>query len=212
MSSLVIIDSECANLNSIYKAAKCVSLEPVISDDSKIISSAKAVIFPGVGSFAHAASLISKKKLTNSLLEVIAKGKPFLGICLGMQLLFSKSEEASSDDANEPTRGLSAILGEVKRFPAGLPIPHVGWNRVDPVFDHPLFEGLKDGAYFYFTHSFYARPEDKKNILGLTEYGFSFTSAVYSGNLYGVQFHPEKSGPAGLRLLSNFGKIIADQP
>ena len=211
MSSLVIIDSECANLNSIYKAARKVALEPVISDNPHIISSAPAIIFPGVGSFAHAASLLSKKKLTEALLEAIARGKPFLGICLGMQLLFSKSEETSLSRLNEPSEGLNAVPGEVRRFPAGLPIPHVGWNRVDPVFEHPLFAGINDGAYFYFTHSYYARPEHKDNLLGLTEYGFSFTSAVISGNLYGVQFHPEKSGLAGLRLLSNFGKIIADQ-
>ncbi len=211
MSSLVIVDSECANLNSIYKAARMVSLEAVISDNPKTISSARAIIFPGVGSFAHAASLISKKKLRESLLETVARGRPFLGICLGMHLLFSGSEEADLSRVNDPTEGLGAIQGEVKRFPEGLPIPHVGWNRVDPVNAHPLFAGLQKGNYFYFTHSYYARPEHKENILSLTDYGFSFPSAVINGNLYGVQFHPEKSGSAGLRLLSNFGKIIADQ-
>ncbi len=209
MSSLVIIDSECANLSSIFKAAEKVFLEPLISDDPQVIASADAIIFPGVGSFAHAASLISKKKLTTSLHDAIAAGKPFLGICLGMQLLFSKSEESSLSGNNQPDEGLNAIPGEVRRFPEGLPVPHVGWNKVNPVCEHPLFAGLNDGAYFYFTHSYYALPEKKDYILGLTEYGISFTSAVYRGNLYGVQFHPEKSGQAGLQLLSNFGKIIA---
>jgi len=215
MAPLVIIDSECANLSSIYKAARYVKLEPVISDDPKTISSARALIFPGVGSFAHAASLIRRKKLTESLLEAIGRGKPFLGICLGMQLLFSRSEESSSSSGVENAEGLKAIPGDVKKFPDGLPVPHVGWNKVEPAYEHPLFKGLdkntNGGAYFYFTHSYYVQPQNSAYILGHTEYGFPFTSAVKKGNLFGVQFHPEKSGPAGLRLLSNFGKIIADE-
>ena len=186
-----------------------VSLKAVITDRPHEIAAAKAVIFPGVGSFNHAAAVLRDKQLVKALLEVIADGKPFLGICLGMQLLFSQSEEA--DKIEEPAEGLKVITGEVKRFPATLPVPHVGWNKVNPVSYHPLFEGLTDGAYFYFTHSYYVKPEDNRHTLALTDYGFSFTSAVISNNLFGVQFHPEKSGPAGLRLLSNFGKIIADQ-
>jgi len=212
MASLVIVDSKSANLSSIYKAVKKVSLNPLISGDPRDIAKAQAVIFPGVGSFAHAAFLINEKKIARALLEVIAAGKPFLGICLGMQLLFSKSEESSLVRTDQPARGLNVIPGEVKRFPAGLPVPHVGWNKVKPVQkNNSLFEGLNNGSYFYFTHSYYALPREDNNIAGLTEYGFSFTSAVHFGNLYGVQFHPEKSGPAGLRLLANFGNIIADQ-
>ena len=214
MSSLVIIDSECANLSSIYKAVRYVALDPVISDDPKTIVSARAIIFPGVGSFAHAASLINRKRLTESLVEAIGAGIPFLGICLGMQLLFSRSEEANLGSGTEPAKGLSEIPGEVKRFPDSLPVPHVGWNQVTPAFEDPLFRDLEQvsngGAYFYFTHSYYVQPQNRAHILGDTDYGFSFTSAVKKRNLYGVQFHPEKSGPAGLRLLSNFGKIIAD--
>ncbi len=215
MSYLVIIDSECANLSSIYKAAKFVALEPVISDNPQTITSARGIIFPGVGSFAHAASLIDRKNLTGSLHKAINAGIPFLGICLGMQLLFSRSEEADSNNSSEPAEGLKVIQGEVKRFPDKLPVPHVGWNRVHPDFEDPLFFGLdrnsSGGAYFYFTHSYYVQPENRDYILGRTDYGFAFPSAVKKGCLYGVQFHPEKSGPAGLRLLSNFGKIIADK-
>ena len=206
--SVIIVDSGCANLNSIYKAAKTVSLEAIISDSPQDIASANAVIFPGVGSFNHAAAVIRDKQLAAVLLKAINDGKPFLGICLGMQLLFSHSEEAHKIDI--PVEGLKAIAGEVKRFPDDLPVPHVGWNKVNPVGDHPLFEGLSSGAYFYFTHSYYVQPKNSLHTLALTEYGFSFTSAVTCDNLLGVQFHPEKSGPAGLRLLSNFGKIIAD--
>ncbi len=211
MATIVIVDSECANLSSIYKAVKKVSLDPMISGEPEVIAEAQAIIFPGVGSFAHAASLVARKNISRALLEVIASGKPFLGICLGMQLLFSKSEESSLTRNDEPAKGLNEIKGEVKRFPPGLPVPHVGWNRVKPVYNDQLFEGLTGGAYFYFTHSYYASPLQKDRVLGLTEYGFSFTSAVKKENLFGVQFHPEKSGPAGLRLLANFGKIIADQ-
>jgi imidazole glycerol-phosphate synthase subunit HisH len=208
MSSLVIVDSGSANLNSVYKAAIMVSLQPVISDDPKVISAAKAVIFPGVGSFSHAAAAIKEKALATSLIKTINEGKPFLGICLGMQLLFSYSEEASF--LAPEAKGLGLIPGAVKRFPEGLPVPHVGWNKVNPVKNHPLFEGLDDGSYFYFTHSYYVQPDDTRHSLALTDYGFSFTAAVAENNLLGVQFHPEKSGAAGLRLLSNFGKIIAD--
>jgi len=209
MLSPVIIDSECANLSSVYKAARMVGLDPVVSDDLKVVSSAGALIFPGVGSFDHAVSIISRKNLAQVLMEAIAADKPFLGICLGMQLLFSSSEETSGLEG--PARGLGVIPGKVKRFPPGLQVPHVGWNRVDPALEHPLFSGLNSGAYFYFTHSFYARPETGEHILALTEYGFPFTSAVCRGNLAGVQFHPEKSGTAGLRLLANFGRIITDR-
>jgi imidazole glycerol-phosphate synthase subunit HisH len=208
MSSLVIVDSGSANLQSIYKAAAAVSLTAIITDNPKEIAAAKAVIFPGVGSFNHAATVLRDKKLAGALLQVIADRKPFLGICLGMQLLFLQSEE--SQNTEEPAAGLNIIPGIVKRLPADLHVPHVGWNKVNPAYEHPLFEGLYAGAYFYFTHSYYVQPEDYRHTLASTNYGFSFTSAVAVNNLLGVQFHPEKSGPAGLRLLSNFGKIIAD--
>ncbi|MFO8192066.1 MAG: imidazole glycerol phosphate synthase subunit HisH [Bacillota bacterium] len=207
MPSLVIIDSECANLNSVYRATVKAGLQPVISGHPDEITGAKAIIFPGVGSFTHAAQVLSKKGLDKVIMKVILKEIPFLGICLGMQLLCSESEEA----ANTAIKGLDLIPGRVKRFPSGLPVPHVGWNRVVPVVDHPLFSGLPAGSYFYFTHSYYVDPCHAEETLARTAYGFSFTSAVFKNNVFGVQFHPEKSGPAGLRLLSNFGKIIAGQ-
>ncbi|MDZ4133027.1 MAG: imidazole glycerol phosphate synthase subunit HisH, partial [Dethiobacteria bacterium] len=135
-------------------------------------------------------------------------GIPFLGICLGMQLLFTYSEEANG--LAPEAKGLDVVPGAVKRFPEGLPVPHVGWNKVNPVKNHPLFEGLDKDSYFYFTHSYYVQPDHERYSLALTDYGFPFTAAVAENNLLGVQFHPEKSGVAGLRLLSNFGKIIAD--
>ncbi len=209
MGGLVIVDSGSANLRSISKAAEMVSLEPVISNDPKVIERAEAIIFPGVGYFDHAVEAINRDNLADSLRAAIAKNIPFLGICLGMQLLLTESEESKDETAT--AKGLDAISGRVKLFPDTLHVPHVGWNQVRPLLNHPLFNALDDGTYFYFTHSYYAQPDRKDNTLALTDYGFSFTSAVISGNIMGVQFHPEKSGPAGLRLLSNFGKIIADQ-
>ncbi len=208
MKELVIVDSGSANLYSIFKACEMVSLKPEISSNPEVIAAAKAVIFPGVGFFDHAARAIRENRLTDALLKVITDKKPLLGICLGMQLLFTESEE--SINTADAVKGLGAVAGRVKRFPAGLPVPHVGWNRVMPASGHPLFEGLESGAYFYFTHSYYVQPEKTQVILARTEYAFPFTSAVGDGSLMGVQFHPEKSGPAGLHLLGNFGKIIAD--
>lgn len=209
MPQLVIVDSECANLNSIYKACLMASLQPVISGEQEEIAAAEAIIFPGVGSFAHAAALIERKKLAAALQKAALEGKPFLGICLGMQLLFDRSEERGS--FGNTVEGLKLIPGEVKRFPAGLPVPHVGWNLVAPENAHPLFNGLEKGAYFYFTHSYYVQPGHRNYTLATSEYGFSFSAAVRKNNILGVQFHPEKSGPAGLRLLANFGKIIAEK-
>ena len=209
MSKLVIVDSGSANLRSIFKAAEMVSLQPVISNEPKVIEGAKAIIFPGVGYFNHAVEALNKNNLAEALLAVIADNKPFLGICLGMQLLLTESEESKNDSGT--VKGLNAIEGKVNRLPDNLHVPHVGWNQVEPVRSHPLFDSLNSGTYFYFTHSYHVEPKKKFNKLALTNYGFPFTSAVISGNTLGVQFHPEKSGPAGLRLLSNFGKIIADQ-
>ena len=209
MIEIVIIDSSSANLNSVYKAVTAAGLEVSVSDNPAIIKAAGALIFPGVGSFGHAAAQIISKGLGDPIREAISAGKPFLGICLGMQLLLAGSEEAGP--AEEAGSGLSIIPGFSKRFPTGLPVPHVGWNLTRPVIDSPLFKGLEEGAYFYFTHSFYVEPAAAGHIAAKTEYGLEFASAIEANNLFGVQFHPEKSGPAGLRLISNFGKIIADR-
>ncbi len=209
MKKLVIIDSGSANLYSIFKACEMVSLEPEITADPATITAAKAVIFPGVGFFDHAARLLNEKKLAEALLKVIENNIPLLGICLGMQLLFTESEESAV--SNQSIKGLNAIAGNVKRFPPGLPVPHVGWNKAIPTGSQPLFAGLEKGAYFYFTHSYYVKPNKNTSTIAETDYGFSFTSAAAEKNVMGVQFHPEKSGPAGLHLLANFGKIIADK-
>lgn len=209
MKKLVIIDSGSANLYSIFKACEMVSLKPEVTADPATITAAKAVIFPGVGFFDHAVRLLNEKKLTEALLHLIGNNIPLLGICLGMQLLFTESEE--SIVLNQSIKGLNALAGKAKRFPPGLPVPHVGWNKVIPAGNHPLFCGLEKGNYFYFTHSYYVQPDKNSSTIAKSDYGFSFTSAAAENNVMGVQFHPEKSGSAGLRLLANFGKIIADR-
>lgn len=209
MGKVAVVNSGSANLSSIFKALLHVQIDAFISDEASAIASADAIIFPGVGSFGHTAALLKQKGLQEALLGCIAAGKPFLGICLGLQLLFTHSEESSGGAGPLPA-GLGAIPGQVRRFPPGLPVPHVGWNRATPLLPHPLFEGLPEDAYFYFTHSYYVQPENPAHTLAFTEYGQPFASAAARHNLIGVQFHPEKSGPVGLHLLSNFGKIIAD--
>jgi imidazole glycerol-phosphate synthase subunit HisH len=209
LGKVAVVDSGCANLSSIYKALMHLHIDAFITDEASAVAAADGIIFPGVGSFAHTASLLRQNGLEEALLASIAAGKPFLGICLGLQLLFTRSEERGGGEGPLPA-GLGAIPGQVRRFSPGLPVPHVGWNRIIPRARHPLFNGLPEDAYFYFTHSYYVQPDNPAHTLALTEYGQLFTAAAARKNLIGVQFHPEKSGPVGLHLLSNFGKIIAD--
>lgn len=204
---IAVVDSGSANLGSVYKALVKVGISAEISDDPSVIKEASGVVFPGVGSFGHAAQLLKMKGLDHVLADVIASGKPFLGICLGLQLLFSHSEEGKESGDILPA-GINAVPGTARRFSPGLPVPHVGWNRAFARKAHPLLSGLPEGSYFYFTHSFYVEPDDADAVLTETEYSGLFVSSIARDNIMGVQFHPEKSGPAGLHLLSNFGRIV----
>ena len=206
---IVILDSAIANLGSIYKAVLKAGLQAEVSSQPSLILRAGGVIFPGVGSYRPAMQRLQEKGLVEVLINVIEAGTPFLGICLGLQLLFSYGEEGVNSLGTFP-RGLDMLPGAVKRFPPGLTVPHVGWNRVYLQSPHPLFESLEEGSYFYFTHSYYVSPKQNEAILALTNYGSNFASAVARNNLMGVQFHPEKSGPVGLQLLRNFGRITRD--
>ncbi len=209
MSKLVIVDSNCANLSSVYRASLAAGLTPQVSGETRDILTADAIIFPGVGSFNHAVQALRKQNLITVLQEYFTMNKPFLGICLGMQLLFDESEESTKSN-DKDCAGFHLFSGRVVRFTGSLPVPHVGWNQVAPVKQHPLFAGLDEQPYFYFTHSYYVSPEKPNDQLALTNYGNLFVSAVAKDRIMGVQFHPEKSGTAGLRLLANFGNIIAD--
>lgn len=200
---VTIIDFGAGNLRSVQKSIEYVGFKAEITDDAEIIRKATHLVFPGNGAFGDCISAMGKLGLISAVEEVIKKGNPFLGICIGMQALFEKSYEFGVHD------GLSYIKGVVKRFPdellkEGMKIPHTGWNSVHFNENHPVFRNIKQDSYFYFVHSYYAECSNKENILGTTNYGIDFTSAVTYENITGVQFHPEKSQQAGLKLLENF--------
>jgi len=196
---IVVIDYGLGNLRSVAKALEKAGAEVTVSSEPGLISSASALVLPGVGAFARGRTNLYSRGLIEPIREVISGGRPFLGICLGLQLLFSSSSEYGS------TPGLDIIKGKVLPFRVREKIPHMGWNTVDPVNKNSfLFENIPEQSYFYFVHSYYVTPEKDSDYLASTEYGISFCSAAQKDNVCGVQFHPEKSGPAGLRILENF--------
>ena len=206
-TSIAIVDYGMGNLHSIAKALEHASdaARVQVTQDPAGILAADRVVFPGVGAIGHCMEELGRLGLAPVLAEAAAS-RPLLGICLGMQALMERSEESGG------TRCLGLIAGRVRRFPEPLTdaasgerlkIPHMGWNRVRQ-HDHPLWEGIADGTRFYFVHSYYVQPDDPANAAGLCDYGVEFAAAVARGNLFAVQFHPEKSQTAGLRLLANF--------
>lgn len=207
MSSVVVIDYGMGNLHSIAKALQHAGsgAKIEVSGDPSTISNADRVVFPGVGAIRDCMAQLRDRDLV-AVIEAAARTRPFLGICLGMQALLSHSEE------NGGVEGLGLFKGEAVRFPEGatlpsgetLKVPHMGWNRVVQALPHPLFEGISAGSWFYFVHSYFARPENESEILATTDYPGPFASALIQGHVAAVQFHPEKSQEAGLRLLQNF--------
>lgn len=207
MSSVAVIDYGMGNLHSIAKALQHAdpSVEVKVTDDAATILAADRVVFPGVGAMRDCMAALHARDLVR-VIEAAAVTRPLLGICLGMQALLSRSEENGGTDA------MGLIPGQVVRFAPGLAtstgealkIPHMGWNRVSPVRPHALFEGIPDGSWFYFVHSFYAQPESSEDVGATTDYPAPFASAIIHGRVAAVQFHPEKSQEAGLRLLQNF--------
>lgn len=195
-----IIDYGAGNLRSVQKAVEYLGYDAVISKDREEILSCDRVILPGVGNFGDAALKLKKGNLVQTIYDVIEKGTPFLGICLGFQLLFESSEEAQG------VCGLGLIPGIVKRIPdTGLKIPQMGWNSLS-FKPSPLFENVPSESYVYFVHSYYAHAKNPEDVIATTEYGISLDVAVQKKNLYGVQFHPEKSSKTGLKMLQNFIK------
>ena len=207
MSSVAIIDYGMGNLHSIAKAVQHADsrVTVTVTDDPAIILGADRVVFPGVGAMRDCMAALNARQLAPVLREAVAT-RPVLGICLGMQALLEESEESPGT----PTIGL--IPGRVLRFADGLvdrqgqtlKIPHMGWNRVMPVLDHPVWHGIAPGSWFYFVHSFYARPTAQTDVAATTDYPTPFAAALANGNIFAVQFHPEKSQAVGLRLLANF--------
>jgi glutamine amidotransferase len=198
---IAVVDYDAGNLRSVTKALESLGAAVCVTGDPKDVSKAEKIILPGVGAFGRAVRTLNAKGLTEPLRDAIREGRHFLGICLGMQLLYETSEE------NPESEGLGVISGRVVRFPEGLKVPHLGWNQVRQKENSPLWPGIPDGSFFYFAHSYFGVPVDISIVSGETEYGTVFASSIHLENLYGVQFHPEKSQNLGLRLLENFIRL-----
>lgn len=200
-----IIDYGVGNLRSVEKAFNYIGCEAAVSSDREFILNSDGVVLPGVGAFAEAMDRLRDAGMVEVVKEAVAAKKPFLGICLGLQLLFDRSEEGG-----ENVEGLGILKGEVRQFPlnAGLKVPHMGWNTLAFQTDCPLFKNLSPNPYVYFVHSFYLRAEDQDVVSATARYGTEFHAAVWSGNIYATQFHPEKSGSVGLQILKNFAAAI----
>ncbi|MBI4289760.1 MAG: imidazole glycerol phosphate synthase subunit HisH [Chloroflexi bacterium] len=198
---IAIIDYGAGNLRSVVKALTKLGYQSRVTGSPADLKRAKAVVLPGVGAAPDAMARLRNAGLIAPLLQWVADGRPFLGICLGFQLLFAYSEEG----VDCPCLGL--LPGTVKRLPSSLKVPHIGWNQVEQRISHPLFEGIPNRANFYFVHSYYPEVADASLVAGQTEYGLTFPSMVIRGKLVATQFHPEKSGELGLRLYGNFLKF-----
>ncbi len=204
---IAVVDYGAGNLGSVDKALRYLGLPATVTSDPEVVVRRKAVILPGVGALAHCMEGLRQAGLIEPVLEVIAAGRPFLGICIGMQMLFDESEEGGR------TPGLGIVTGRVKRF--DFPpdderkVPHMGWNAIETQRDCPLFAGVPDGAMAYFVHSYYCVPADASVTVATTNYGAPFCSALMRGNVMATQFHPEKSGAVGLQVLRNFAALVS---
>ena len=202
---LVVIDYDSGNLRSVSRALESHGVTPLVTGDAAELNGADAVVLPGVGSGPAAMDALNQRGLVAPIRDYIASGRPFLGICLGLQLLMDRTEEG-----DKPCMGV--VAGAAKRLPAGLKVPHMGWNSVRFNDQHPVLAGIPQDSYFYFVHSYYAVPEDPAGVSGTTEYGIPFCSVYARENLVATQFHPEKSGPAGLQIYKNFIGLASRGP
>jgi glutamine amidotransferase len=202
---IAIVDYGMGNLRSVQKGLERVGFDAVVTRDPGQIQSARGVVLPGVGAFSACMENLGKLGLIEPIRDIVRQQKPFLGICLGFQLLFSESEEFSKQ------MGLDLFSGRVVGFQAGqdLKVPHMGWNRIDKKQDSPFLEGISSGDYVYFVHSFYVVPDDSSIVATTTDYGEAFVSSIATERLFACQFHPEKSQELGLRILTNFGRFAA---
>ncbi len=206
---IAIVDYGMGNLRSVWKAFHHLGADARLTHDPRVVTSAERVVLPGVGAFSDCMANLHSLGLTEAILEAIHRGKPYLGICLGLQILFEESEEFGR------TPGLGVLKGRVRRFPSDMPaqgqggtatlkVPHIGWNALRILKGLPIFEGIPQGAHCYFVHSYYGEPEDPSVTATVTDYGIEFASSVWKDNVFACQFHPEKSQRVGLRLLENF--------
>lgn len=206
MPDLVIVDYGAGNLRSVARAVAHAGFEAVVTAVPSVAASARVMILPGVGAAADTMAHLREGGLEGPVREHIAAGRPFLGVCMGQQALFDVSEEGGQHQC------LGILEGRIVRFPQGMTVPHMGWNTVHLASPHPVFEGIPDDSYFYFVHSYHPRPADPAVVIGETQYeDVRFASVVGRGNVIATQFHPEKSGPAGLRLYANFLRLAKER-
>jgi len=201
MSQVAIIDYGVGNLRSVEKAFVTSGCEAVVTADENELRSAERLVLPGVGAFAACMEALTERGFDRLVLERVREGTPLLGVCVGMQLLFDESDEFGS------TAGLAFLRGRVRRFQNDLVVPHVGWNRIYQKRPHALFEGIEEGSFCYFVHSYYCEPDDETVVAAETEYGARYASVIAEKNICGVQFHPEKSQDVGLQMLKNFATL-----
>lgn len=199
---IAIIDYGMGNLRSVQKGFEKVGYPAQIVREPADILKAPAVVLPGVGAFGDAMANLRSAGMVEAILEFVQSGKPFLGICLGLQLMFEASEEFGEH------KGLGIFPGRVRLFPPGFKVPHIGWNQIEIQKESPILQGIDDLSAFYFVHSYYVDPSDEEVITTLTDYGVKYTSIASKDNIFGIQFHPEKSSTLGLRILKNFGELI----
>lgn len=202
---IAIIDYGVGNLRSVEKAFQFIGSQALITSDVKLVSEADAVVLPGVGAYSDAVMNLKKAGMVDVVRDTIAANKPFLGICLGMQLLFDYSEEGGSN-----VEGLGIFRGAIRQLPGdmGLKVPHMGWNSLNTRQNCPLFRNLHENPYVYFVHSYYLEAHDRDLVAATTEYGVRIDAAISKGNVFASQFHPEKSGSVGLEMLKNWISLI----
>ena len=199
---IAIVDYGMGNLRSVEKGFLKVGVDARVVREPQAVDDADAVVLPGVGAFRDCIRNLAQTSMTESIMRSIQKGKPYLGICLGLQVLFTESEEFGI------YKGLDVFKGKVVRFQIDLKVPHMGWNNVKILRRPPIFDGIQDESFFYFVHSYYVAPDDTAAVSTTTDYGITFTSMVWKDNIFATQFHPEKSQESGLRVLKNFGDFV----
>jgi glutamine amidotransferase len=202
---IAILDYGAGNLRSVAKAIEAVGRRPIVTDDLSALADTDGLVVPGQGSAVDAMRKLERLGLVEPLRRYVASGRPFLGVCLGEQIIFDSSEEGRG------VACLGLISGTCRLLPPGQKVPHMGWNSVRIRSSHPLLEGIPDESYFYFVHSYYVDPKDRHVVVGETDYGVTFASIVADGNVFATQFHPEKSSEFGLRIYRNFVRLaLAD--
>lgn len=199
---IAIVDYGMGNLRSVENALDFLGIESIITSDKETIFNSDGIILPGVGAFPDAIDNIKEAGLDKVLKEAVNKGKPLLGICLGMQLLFEESDEVKL------SKGLGFLKGRIEKLNIDLKVPHMGWNSLNMEKESPILNGIEKGSHVYFVHSYYAVRGEEGILNAYADYGVKVPGVVSKGNVYGIQFHPEKSGEVGLRMLKNFGEMI----